>query len=89
LRTPNAPYFKALLGAGADLMARAFFGETPLHWAALCDPCEPDTIQILLSVGANSKAKDKNGKTPWNLAHQNKNLKNTRAYWALNDARYN
>jgi hypothetical protein len=42
----------------------------------------------LLTAGADAKAKDKNGKWPWDLAQENDKLKGTKSYWALNDAQY-
>jgi hypothetical protein len=42
-----------------------------------------------LTVGADAKAKNKEGKTPWDLAKKNEKLKGTKGYWALNDAQYN
>ena len=59
-------------------MARNEDGETPLHYAARYGP--PANIQALLAVGADGKAKGKKGKTPWDLAQENKNLKGTKAY---------
>ena len=47
------------------------------------------TISFLLAAGASVMAKDEDGNTPWDLAQENKNLKGTKAYWALNDAQYN
>ena len=79
---------QALLDVGADVMARdVFFGGTPLHFAARYG--SPEVIQPLLGAGADAKAKDKQGKTAWNYAEDNKNLKGTKGYWALNDAQYN
>ncbi|MDA9950023.1 ankyrin repeat domain-containing protein [Paracoccaceae bacterium] len=80
---------QSLLDAGADLMARDSSGETPLHRAAQCFLCKAGVIQILLIAGADAKAKNKNGKTPWDFAQNNKFLKGTKGYWALNDAQYN
>ena len=68
-------------------MVRDVSGSTPLHWAALHDA--PASIQALLAAGADAKAKDKDGETPWALAQENEKLKGTKAYWALNDAQYN
>jgi ankyrin repeat protein len=47
------------------------------------------TIQPLLEAGADSKAKNEEGKTPWDLAQENEKIKGTKGYWALNDAQYN
>ena len=46
-------------------------------------------IQALLDAGADAKAKNKEGKTPWDLVQENERLKGTKGYWALNDAQYN
>ena len=35
------------------------------------------------------KAKNKEGKTPWDYAQENEKLKGTVGFWALNDAQYN
>ena len=48
----------------------------------------PENIQVLLKAGADPKAKDLHGKTPWDLAKRNDALKDTKSYWALNDAQY-
>ncbi|MDE0784613.1 MAG: ankyrin repeat domain-containing protein, partial [Planktomarina sp.] len=57
---------------------------TPLHYAANFG--KDENIQVLLTGGADAKAKDKNGKTPWDYAEDNEDLKGTKAYWALNEA---
>ena len=41
------------------------------------------------SVFVKFSRKNKEGKTPWDLAQGNEGLKGTKAYWALNDAQYN
>ena len=81
---------QAELDAGVDVMARDEFGRTPLHWAAQCFCfCRAGVIQILLTAGADAKAKNEIGKTPWDLARENRMLKGSKGYWALNDAQYN
>lgn len=77
---------RALLAAGADIMARDEGGWRPLHSAAGFGTTA--NIQTLLDAGADAKAKEKEGKTPWDLAQENEDLKNTKAYRALNDAQY-
>ena len=78
---------KAELDAGADVMARNEYGDTPLHSAA--ENGTPESIQVLLKAGAGAKAKSQSGTNPWELAQDNDKLKGTKGYWALNDARYN
>ena len=68
-------------------MARNEYGSTPLHSAA--SGLNPANIQALLDAGADAKTKNKNGKTPWDLAQENEELKGTKGYWALNDGQYN
>ena len=75
------------LDTGADVMARNEYGRTPLHSAA--SGGTPANIQALLDAGADAKAKNKEGKTPWDQAQKNEKLKDTKGYWALNDAQYN
>ena len=38
--------------------------------------------------GADGKAKGTNGKIPFDYAKDNADLKNTKAYWLLNEAQY-
>ena len=68
-------------------MARDKYGMTPLHIAA--SRGKPAKIQALLDAGPDAKAKNKEGKTPWDYAQENDKLKSTKAYWALSDAQYN
>ena len=84
--TPES--IQVLLEAGADVVARNKFGRTPLHDAAGFGR-KSGVIEALLEAGADPKAKDKDGKTPWDLAQDNDWLKDTKSYWALNDAQYN
>jgi hypothetical protein len=46
-------------------------------------------IQTLLAAGGDAKAKNDDGKTPWDLAQENDDLEGTKGYWALSDAQYN
>ena len=59
---------------------------TSLHLAAQCTQCETGVIEIIISSGADTKAKDNDGKTPLELAQKNKKLKGAKGIWALNDA---
>ena len=84
---------QALLDADAYVMAHDNAGWTPLHNAAhSAFPNISDIskkVQKLLSAGADATAKSKDGKTPWNLAQDNKYFKGTIGYWALEDAQTN
>jgi len=85
----TAETIQALLDAGADVMAEEGDGWTPLHRAASCFECPPENIRLLLAAGASVMVKDEDGKTPWDYAKENEKLKDTKGYWALNDAQYN
>ena len=85
----KAENIKTLLEAGADVNAQIIGGVTPLHLAANCRLCDPSVIQSLLAAGGDAKVKADDGKTPWDLAQENDKLKDTKAYWALNNAQYN
>ena len=76
----------ALLGAGADPTVQTEEGETPLHRAAAYGTGE--AVTILLEVGADPKARDNDGKLPFDYARDNEQLRGTDAYWKLNDARF-
>ena len=76
-----------LLAAGAEVMVMDGYRATPLHSASRAYGTSAN-IQVLLDAGADAKAKDEGGKTPWDYAQENKKLKGTKAYWALNDAQY-
>jgi hypothetical protein len=69
-------------------MARDEEGDTLLHDAALFIRCKPGKIEALLTAGAAGKAKNKEGKTPWDFAEDNEDLKGTKGYRALSDAQY-
>ena len=76
----------ALLDAGADLDARAVNGMTPLHFAA--ENGHAEAVTTLLEEGADSNVRDNDGKLPLDYAADNGQLKDTAAYWKLNDARF-
>lgn len=78
---------KAAIEAGVDIEARDDFGRTPLHLAAALNTT-PEVLLVLLKLGADPKARSKGGYTPWDYIQLNEAMKNTKAYWALNDARY-
>jgi hypothetical protein len=86
-KTATEADVQAELDGGADVMVQGVWGGTPLHWAA--SSTYPANIQALLDAGVDAKAKNEEGKSPWDLAQNNKDLKGTKGYWALNDAQYN
>ena len=65
---PDTSAMKALIAAGADVMARDNDGATPLHMAAYSS--RPTNTQILLEAGADPQAKTDNGRDPGSLARK-------------------
>ena len=76
-----------LVAAGADVDRTDEDGNTPLHVAA-SDNYAGDRIGALLDAGADPAARNAAGETPWELARDNKTLKDSDAYWRLNDLRF-
>ena len=60
---------------------------TPLHWAAEYNE-NPAVIATLLDAGADPKARDLDGKTPWDYAKGREPLKGSDAYYRLSEAQY-
>jgi len=83
----NPEVITALLKAGARLDDRNIVGMTPLMMAAM-NNTNPEVVMILLKAGANGKTKSLEGKTAFDYAKDNPNIKDTAAYWALNNARF-
>ncbi|MEG9862615.1 MAG: ankyrin repeat domain-containing protein [Parvularculales bacterium] len=90
-----------LIEHGANINARNKEGSTPLHMAARIG--SPAVVEFLLNHGAHGAAQDKWGSTPFDYAQgklsassfygflkgkYNKKLKDTTAYWLLNEAQY-
>ena len=75
-----------LLDAGDDIKVRNEYGWTPLHLAIFNETSA--IIELLLDRGANAKAQDKDGHTPFDHAKDNEQLKGTDVYWRLNAAQY-
>ena len=89
----------ALIVAGANIEAKSniegvaalpipLVGVTPLHYAAGWGSAE--IVTALLDAGADALTRTEEGVgiTPFDLATQNENLKETDAYWRLNEARF-
>ena len=72
----------ALAGAGAPVDAGNKRGWRPLHMAA--EYGSPENIVALLDAGADPAIEDLEGKSPWNLAKDRKELQGTDAYQRLN-----
>ena len=83
----NPDVITMLIIGGADVNARNGYEATALH-AAAWENSNPDVITALLERGADGSIEDDNGRTPFDLAKENEAIKNTDAYWALNDARF-
>ncbi len=65
---PDTSAMKALIAAGADVMARDNDGATPLHMAAYSS--RPKNTQLLLEAGADPMAKTDNGRDPGSMARK-------------------
>ncbi len=88
MNNDNPAVITALLKEGAYINARkGKYSRTPLHLAAQFNE-NPKIIITLLEAGADPKAKDKDGKIPWDYAKGNEALKGTNAFWRLKDLRF-
>ena len=61
-------------------------GQTALHLAA--DGIYPEFVKILLDAGADAKATDKSGKTPFDVAKDNFMFDDKELLWELSEARF-
>ena len=83
----NPDVITRLVEAGAGPEARNEDGMTPLHIAAALND-NPGVITRLVELGADGKAKTADGKTAWDLAQDNEALRGTKAWWLLNEFRF-
>jgi ankyrin repeat protein len=68
---PDAPLVALLIARHAALDATDAEGNTPLHDAAMFDA--KAAAQLLVRAGANLRARNREGKTPFDLAHDRHN----------------
>ena len=87
LENPEPAVISALLEAGADINSRNKYGNTPLLFAA-ANNSAPAVISALLEASADPKLMNNEGKTAWDYIQKNSKLKDTDAYWKLNDLQY-
>ncbi|MGI9558298.1 MAG: ankyrin repeat domain-containing protein, partial [Thermodesulfobacteriota bacterium] len=71
---------------GADVNARDTFDRTALMFAALTG--NPEVIFVLLKHGADASLTDNRWETAFDYAKGNPKIKNTKAYWKLNELQY-
>jgi ankyrin repeat protein len=84
---PNPEVITTLLNDGAKVNARNTAGRTTLMYAA-AQNSNPEVITTLIKAGADGKLKSSEGKTAFDYAKDNPKIKDTAAYWALNNARF-
>ena len=80
----NPEIITALIKNGAKINERDKFGNTALIFAVL-QKASPDIISILIDKGADVKIKNNEGKTAFDYAQESEYLKQTNAYWKMND----
>ncbi len=78
-----------LLKKDANPNIRNDKGETPFHLIAKKESIYlSEVIMNFLDAGGDVMARDESGKTPLDYALDNPYIKNTEAYWALQDIRW-
>ena len=79
---------KEKIASGVDINAYSqYYSETALMYAAKHNK-NSKIVTTLIANGANIKLKDATGKTAFDYIKINKYLKDTKAYWQLNDTQY-
>ena len=81
---------KLLIAAGADINSidKTRLEYTPLHHASKFST-NPEAVILLIDAGASTSAETNFGKTALDLIKNNYSLKNTDAFWKLNDITLN
>ena len=82
----NPDVITLLLEHGADVAARSRNGWTLLHYAANAN--KSDVVARLLELGADGTAKTADVETVWGIAQKNEGLRGTKAWWLLNEIRF-
>jgi len=85
VQTATAQQVQKAIDEGADPDARNEQGRTPLMYAVAVNH-DPEMIIALLKAGADATAKDGDGKTAFDYARRNNEMKGTDAYEKLRDA---
>ena len=86
---PAAGMIRALVANGVEIDARDEYGNTALHLAAASrSPHAPAAITALMDLGADTRRLNARGETAWNVAAENEDVRQSEAYWRLNDARF-
>lgn len=83
----SAEIVMTLAERGMDINALSHLDMTPLHWAVFLG-LQVENIKLLISLGADGSAKDKDGLTPFDYIKDQEDLKDQEVYWLLNDARF-
>lgn len=75
VETNNMALVEQLLAKGADINAKNWIGQTPLHYAILLTGCSDPShccgVELLVKYGANVNIQDNNGDTPLHFALKN------------------
>ena len=83
---PEIEKAQQLLALGVSPNTKDPTGNTGLIYASDCGRL--DIARMMLDAGADAKAKNDAGKTSFDYAKENENIKGTDVYWRLNDARF-
>ena len=83
----NPEIISTYLKAGANVNDQNNFKSTALTLAAEFNK-NPEIVVELLNHGANAKLRDYDGKSAFDYVSANPNLKDSDAYWELNNARF-
>lgn len=83
----NSDIISILLEAGANIDYITDGGFTPLMIASQYSE-NLKNLEILLHSGADAKLRTDDGKTVFDFAKENENIKGTDVYWELNNKRY-